>query len=205
MALPKIYSPALTNTMNWRYVSAMRKVYEIARYYRSMVAVRSADALPSAMASTMRGDTKASGARWRSTLFSLRAISSNELTRPSMRSASHLRRWQTQWLPLTKGYRSRRSSRMTGMDRVEVRRGRCSMLSGTSTRFSRLIAVRPGDRRDAEADRSCGRHVRLRPVDAPCRRPCRPWRRGLPSACSPPARLHPTKRRPASMYAAAPW
>jgi hypothetical protein len=46
-------------------------------------------ALPLAMASRMRGDTKASGARcrmWRSTLFSLRAISSNEFTRPSVRS-----------------------------------------------------------------------------------------------------------------------
>ena len=52
----------------------------------SVVTVRSAGALPLAMASTMRGDTKASGARyrmWRSTLFSLRAIASNELTRPS--------------------------------------------------------------------------------------------------------------------------
>ena len=55
----------------------------------SEVTVRSAGAEPLAMASTMRGDTKASGARcrmWRSTLFSLRAISSNELTRPSLRS-----------------------------------------------------------------------------------------------------------------------
>jgi len=44
----------------------------------SEVTVRSAGADPSAMALTMRGDTKASGMSrrmWRSTLFSLRAIS----------------------------------------------------------------------------------------------------------------------------------
>src|ERR1700726_3050222 len=46
----------------------------------SEVTVRSAGALPLIIASTMRGDTKASGMSrrmWRSTLFSLRAISSN--------------------------------------------------------------------------------------------------------------------------------
>jgi hypothetical protein len=41
------------------------------------------------VSSTMRGETKASGMSrrmWRSTLFTLRAISSNELARPSVRS-----------------------------------------------------------------------------------------------------------------------
>ena len=50
----------------------------------SEVTVRSAGAERLAMASTMRGDTKASGMSrrmWRSTLFSLRAIASNFLRR----------------------------------------------------------------------------------------------------------------------------
>src|SRR5512139_2444573 len=56
------------------------------------VTVRSAGAVPSTIAETMRGDTKASGASkriWRSTWPSWRAISAKDVILPCRRSLIH--------------------------------------------------------------------------------------------------------------------